>query len=167
MHSRAFSIQHSAKLNLYCRIAEHPTSPNAIICFIHTAAGTSASIELANRSLLSNWKAEAPFRAMTHIMWKSQSYILNETQDNGGWGGAEKLCACCSCCVCASSHIRSHIQYVSVALCYARRPKLLGEHLCFQAFFFFFLGDLLDIMKDLQLISNVYLQIRPRYTVLV
>lgn len=93
-----FSVQHCAKLNLYCRIAEQPTSPNAIICFIHTAPGTSASIELANRSLLSNWKPEAPFRAMTHIMWKSQSYILNETQDNGGLEG----------CVCVVASVFVH-----------------------------------------------------------
>lgn len=102
------------KATVYCRFAEHPTSPNAIICFIHTTPGTSASIELANRSLLSNWKPEAPFRAMTHIMWKSQSYILNETQDNGGAGRQEMLCACCSRCVCVSSHIHFHIQNVSV-----------------------------------------------------
>lgn len=33
IRSWAFSTQHGAKLNLYCRIAEHPTSPNAINVF--------------------------------------------------------------------------------------------------------------------------------------
>lgn len=61
-----------------------------ILCFIHFAGSISCSIELANRSLLNNWKPEPPFRDMTHIMWKSQSYILNEMERNGGQREGEK-----------------------------------------------------------------------------
>lgn len=53
------------------------------VCLIHIVAGVSASVELANRPLLNNWKTEAARTCNDTHYGEPGLYILNETHHDG------------------------------------------------------------------------------------